>query len=71
MCSGVTEKGLPLQLDAAVGNGEPSEWPVGPSSSCRLLRRLGELNTWRTLTAGGGTRVSLAPLDEMTDDGGY
>lgn len=62
MCNGVTEKWLPPQLDAVVGNGEPSEWPAGPSRSCRLLRRLGELNTWRTLPAAGGTRVSLVPL---------
>lgn len=49
VCSGVMEKGLLLQVEAEGVYGELREWLPGPSSSCRLLRRPGELNTWRTL----------------------
>lgn len=45
VCSGVMEKGLLLQVEAEGVYGELREWLPGPSSSCRLLRRPGELNT--------------------------
>lgn len=49
VCSGVMEKGLPPQVEAEGVYGELREWLPAPSSSCRLLRRPGEPNTWRTL----------------------
>lgn len=48
-CGGGLANGPPPQVEADGLYGEPKEWPPGPSSSCRLLRALEELNTCRTV----------------------